>query len=203
MSHPVPFPWPSHLQEWRTERLLLRELLPSDAEIILALRSDARVNRYLDRNPCKDLQEALEFIRGINLRVSGGESLYWALALKDSGKMTGTLCLWNFSPDRTQAEIGYELLPQYQGQGIMKEAVRAVLGYGFESLGLERISAWSHPENLPSIRLLMDLAFSRDQGKEELISAPQPEHSFFLLRDTYNASLYQKSPYVGFGDPDC
>src|SRR4051794_24792320 len=101
-----------------TERLLLRKLEITDTDQVFRLRSDEAVNKFLDRNKAESAAEASAFIVKINNGIEHHEWLYWAIALKkDPSLMIGTICLWNFSADDV-AEIGYELMPAFQGMGI-------------------------------------------------------------------------------------
>ncbi len=78
----------------------------------------------------------------------------WAISYKDTEKALGTICLWNFNKDQTIAELGYDLATEHQGKGIMSEAVKAVIAYGFDTLELNKIEAFTHFENTASIHLL-------------------------------------------------
>src|SRR4051812_35270948 len=91
-----------------SDRLILRPLSEMDKEAIFFLRSDKTVNEFIDRKKPASLDEALMFIKDINARVDKGESIYWAISLKDKPELIGTICLWNFSTDNKVAEIGYE-----------------------------------------------------------------------------------------------
>jgi len=137
-----------------TGRLTLRRLTMDDANEIFAIRSDERVNKYLDRAGCKTIDEAREFINKINTGIANNESVYWAIALKSKPGLIGTICLWNISKEQSKAEIGFELLPQYQGKGYMQEAVTAVIEYGFKTMKLRAIEGEVDPNNARSIKLL-------------------------------------------------
>ena len=137
-----------------THRLLLRPLNISDAPEILQLRSDPKVNEFLDRAGSVTLAEARQFIRKIKTGITQKESFYWAITLKGSETLIGTICLWNFSADGSQAEIGYELNPAHQRQGIMQEALAKVVEYAFGSLKLEAVRALCRADNTRSLRLL-------------------------------------------------
>ena len=71
----------------------------------------------------------------------------------------GVVCLWNFSTNGQQAEIGYELLPKFQGKGLMVEVVAAVVRYGFEVLNLQQITAVSHVDNAKSLKVMESVGF--------------------------------------------
>ena len=151
----------------KTGRLTLRQLLGSDANQILALRSDEDVNKYLDREPSKSIDDAINFIQAINGNIQRNESIYWAIALNGTDKLVGTICLFSFSGDNSKAEIGYELLPAFQGKGIMQEAISKVMDFGMQHIGLDTIEAYTHSENQRSARLLEKFNFKRHGDVED------------------------------------
>lgn len=125
-----------------TERLLLRKLVPADAAAVFSLRSDERVNQFLDRPKMHSVEEAEKFIEKINLGIKNREWLYWAIDLKSSpSSLSGTACLWNFNGDRTVAELGYELLPGFHGKGMMHEAIRTLIDFAFDEIKLKTIKS--------------------------------------------------------------
>lgn len=138
----------------RTERLNFRPLTIHDADDIYFLRSDKKINEYLIRKQASCRQDALDFILMIQKNFSLNQWLYWALSLHSHSKLAGTICLFNIDAECTTAELGYELMPDYQGKGFMQEAVVQVLDYGFSQLELHSITATVHVDNTKSIRLL-------------------------------------------------
>ena len=148
----------------KTERLTLRQLSVNDDKEIFALRSDKQVNKYLDRQPSNTIEDARNFIQKIAEIVKQNESIYWAITLTNNDKLVGTICLFNFSNENDQAEIGYELLPDFQGQGIMQEAISKVIAFGFDVLGLKTIEAYTHLENENSSRLLEKYNFKKQEN---------------------------------------
>jgi [ribosomal protein S5]-alanine N-acetyltransferase len=150
----------------KTERLTLRQLRSSDDKQIFALRSNDTVNKYLDRKPAKSIDDAKNFIKTINENIRRNDSIYWAITLNDTDKLIGTICLFNFSDDHSKAEIGYELLPYFQGKGFMQEASSKVIHFGFQHVGLQTIEAYTHSENQSSTRLLEKLKFKRDSAAD-------------------------------------
>lgn len=137
-----------------TARLTLRQLSTDDDKEIFAIRSDERVNKYLDRAGCKTVDEARQFIDKINTGIANNECIYWVIARKNKPGLIGTICLWNISKEHSKAEIGFELLPDYQGKGFMQEAVTAVIEYGFKTMKLRLIEGVVDPNNARSIKLL-------------------------------------------------
>lgn len=150
----------------RTERLILRQLVSTDDNEIFALRSDKNVNKYLDRTPGRSIDDAKIFIRTINENILRNDSIYWAITLTGADKVVGTICLFDFSADNLKAEIGYELIPDFQGKGIMQEAAAKVITFGIQQIGLNSIEAYTHSENERSIRLLEKFDFNKSGAGE-------------------------------------
>lgn len=155
-----------------TERLTLRQLTESDKQEIFALRSDIHINKYLNRQPCKSLEDATKFIDKINDNIKNGDFMYWAITITGNKNIVGTICLFDFSDEEDKCEIGYELLTNYQGQGIMKEAAEKIIEYGVHTIGLKRIEAVTHKDNHSSTRLLEKCGFKKaddsDQANKDL-----------------------------------
>ena len=137
-----------------TDRLLLRPLNETDQDTVFRLRSDDLVNQYLDRPPCLSPEDAIHFIQAIQHKITIRESMYWAISLKETDTLIGTICLFHFSEDLQIAEIGFELMPVYQGKGFMQEALTAILTLSFEVLKIHTIAAVTHMNNHPCIFLL-------------------------------------------------
>ena len=163
IKHFTPFP------TLTTERLTLRQLLINDEEQIFTLRSDSEINKYLDRPLSKTLEDARNFIHTVNENINKNISLYWAITLRDSNTFVGTICLYGFSDENDNCEIGYELLTNFEGQGIMKEAVEIVIGYAFNTIKLQKIEAFLHKDNQRSINLLEKLLFRNSNKPDETI----------------------------------
>lgn len=142
-----------------TERLTLRQLKGNDEQEIFRLRADPAINKYLDRQRSETIEDARSFINKINENIKQGDSLYWAITLSDQGILVGTICLFGFSADNHRAETGFELLNNFQGQGIMKEAAEKVIDYAFNRMDVKRLDAFVHKNNQRSIKLLEKLLF--------------------------------------------
>ena len=150
----------------KTERLTLRQLVSSDANEIFALRSNDSVNKYLNRKPAKSIDDAKTFIETINKNIQRNDSIYWAITLTGTNKLIGTICLFDLSDDNLKAEIGYELLPDFQGKGIMQETASKVIDFGIRHIGLNSIEAYTHSENQHSTRLLEKFNFKKNGAGE-------------------------------------
>jgi [ribosomal protein S5]-alanine N-acetyltransferase len=151
------------LPELRTPRLVLRRITPADAPALFALRTDARVLTYLDREPETSLADIEALIGRIDAALTGNTGTNWAVArAEDDTQLIGTCGLWRLTPEHHRGEIGYMLSPTAWGVGLMQEAAYAVCRYGFEQLKLHSIEGNVNPHNAASIRLLERLGFVRE-----------------------------------------
>lgn len=157
----------NHLPEIRSERLFLRRLEPSDWEMISYLRTDKTVNKFVKRPGAGSKEKALEFITKTNRGIDNKTIYYWCMSQNNDPKMIGSICLWNFSEDRKTAEVGYDLSPEFQGKGLMSEALRGVVEFGFNDLNLDRIEAYTHSGNNSSKKLLERNKFGWVSGKTD------------------------------------
>lgn len=151
----------------KTDRLSLKEINESHVDDILKIRSNEIINEFVQRNSPKNNYDALQFILTIKERIQNNQTFYWGISLKDQPNLIGTICLWNFSEDRSVSEVGYELLPEYHRQGIMSEALNAVLDFAFNELHLHEILAMTHKLNENSKGLLLKNDFVLQDGVED------------------------------------
>lgn len=174
-----PFP------ELKTERLLLRRLIMDDRYELMWLRSDDRVNRYLERGKSMNINEATDFVAKIDKNLEEDKSGYWVICLAENRTLIGTICLWHFEPEKDQVELGYELSPMYQGKGIMHEAARKIIEYAFDTIRAKIIVAITDPHNEPSKKLLERFDFKQDT-KHHYVSTGEAEGQmvYFLLADS-------------------
>ena len=150
----------------QTERLSLRKLSLDDANEIFFLRSDERVNKFMERLRAASLEDVHNFINKTNHEIENNECVDWAITFKDDSGLIGSICFWNISIEENKAEVGYELLPDFQRKGIAQEALSAVINYGFDVVKLQTIEAYTHKENVASIKLIEKFGFTRDLKEE-------------------------------------
>jgi ribosomal-protein-alanine N-acetyltransferase len=143
-----------------TARLVLRQLQPDDAEALFTILSDAHAMQFYGSEPHHTLDETQELIRKMQARYAQREVLRWGITLQGDDRLIGSCGLNQFDPGFHRAETGYSLNPAFWGQGIMFEAMSAVLTYGFHMLNLHRIEAIIDKENERSKKLLLRLGFT-------------------------------------------
>lgn len=145
-----------------TERLVLRELRPSDADLVLAMRSDPEVMRHVNRPLAQTMDDALALIELINSRGAAGESVQWAITGKGSDRFIGIIGFWRIVKEHYHAELGYTIAREHWGQGYATEAIAATLAFGFGTLGFHRVEAITRPQNNASIRALEKNGFLQE-----------------------------------------
>ena len=155
------------LPKIRTERLVLKRIPDSDGAAYARLAGDVERNRFwgydyresLGRKTA-DEKFFLRLIRN-DWRRRGEMSL----GIYESGRLIGEAVLHRFGY-RGQAEVGVRLLPEYEGRGYAREAVRAATDYAFIAFGVERMEAKCYKENARSASML-EGAGMRRCGEDE------------------------------------
>lgn len=144
-----------------TERLLIRNFAPADAEAFFAYKALPASTAFQFWRP-KTLGEIEEFISRMQSveTDAAGEWLQLALCAREGGALVGDAGI--HFVDKEQAEIGYTLSPAHRGRGYATEAVPAILGYLFEPLQKHRVSASVDPRNTPSAAVLERLGFRKE-----------------------------------------
>ena len=160
----------SHIPTLETDRLILRGMRVSDAEDMFEYARRPSVTQYLTWNPHTDPAETREYLTYVGQRYRTGDFYDWAVVDRESGHMIGTCGFTSFNCPHDTAEIGYVLNPTYQGKGLATEAVRRLLDFGFDELGLHRIEAHFMEGNDASRRLMERVGmtfegFSRESMK--------------------------------------
>ncbi|MBY6185653.1 GNAT family N-acetyltransferase [Marinobacter hydrocarbonoclasticus] len=143
-----------------TARLTLRPVNEHDAPALFPLYADAEAMRFWSRPPFTALSEAEQLVqRG----VEGWEqqqSMMWVVEAE--GVVAGTISLFSLSEQNRRAEIGYMLARPFWQQGIMSEALTAIIALAFGPMDLNRLEADIDPDNVASARLLQRLGFAHE-----------------------------------------
>lgn len=147
----------------KSDKLALRKIKVLDRYAYFKLRTNDQVNQYIDRPAPKYLKEVTQHILNLNDFIKAGDGIIWAIEITNGHNFIGTIGLRNFNKNRTKAEIGYELLPAFQKQGFMHQALKLVTEYGFNKLKLKLIEAVIHPDNLASQNLVLKSGFKENQ----------------------------------------
>lgn len=145
-----------------TDRLILRRMQAADAQAIFRILSDEEVTQYYDEAAFTALSQANEQIEAWETGYNHRRCIRWGVALKEDGVVIGSCGFYGTHSWHMRGSIGYELARPFWRQGIMSEALKAILALGFREMDLNRIDAVVMPENTASIRLLEKLGFCNE-----------------------------------------
>ena len=149
--------------ERETERLVLREMTLQDLEFYFHHFNIKEIIEGCCFPGPKDLETAKEELELYCINpFKEGRGLRWGITLKGDDKLIGTCGIYDWKKTSQSAEIGYDLDPAYWRQGIMTEALKALLIVGFEKMGLNRIQAIIDSKNKRSIKLVRGLGFKKE-----------------------------------------
>ena len=159
----------------RTERLLLRPLVQSDAEDVFEWVSDPVVNRYLPYSLYKNIPQVEAWIASLK-----DEENVFAFCLKDTGKVIGS---GDVSQNRTDSAYGlcYNLNRAYWGKGYATEAAKAMIQWAYTSLGVRDFTAQHANANPASGNVIRKCGFQFDH---------YGQCSRFDGSETFEASCY-------------
>ena len=144
-----------------TRDLHLRPQKMTDADAMFEMLSDPKSMKYWS-HPVTDYETATQKMREDLESDARGDSLCWAVTMSGNDIMIGKCILFHFSQENYRAEIGFILNRKYWRQGLMHQAVAAVIAFAFNTLKLHRIEADTDPENVGSLALLEKLGFERE-----------------------------------------
>ena len=150
-----------------TERLLLRRVDNNDYKEVLALRSNPETMKYIPRPLLKNEEEAFARIAMIENKIINKEGINWAITIKDDPRLIGIIGHYRIQLENYRAEIGYMILPEFNGLGIVTEAVKEVVKYGFDIMKLHSIEAVIDPDNIASAKVLEKNGFVKEAHFKE------------------------------------
>ncbi len=141
------------IPRFETERLLLREYLPTDLDFFLQMLANRRVIQYLIRTEPWPREQVERWLNSCQGRWDQDGVGFWILEEKAGSQPIGWSGL-NKIPETAEVEVLYALDEPYWGKGLATEAARFSVRYGLTDLGLEEIIGLVIPENIASARVL-------------------------------------------------
>lgn len=142
-----------------SEHLILRKMTLADKQPLFQIRSDSRMHTHTDTKPDATLRDTEAYIERMLKGIEDSRWIIWAIEHKPSQAVIGTISIWNIDVPKMTAELAYGIVPEFQGQGLMKEALKQVISFGFQTLRLNTLEAYTEQSNLPSRKLLETCGF--------------------------------------------
>ena len=171
-----------------TERLILRQIQLGDAEAVFETFSDEAVMEFYGEIPHRSVEESRALIRRQHTWYAQRGGIRWGVTRKGEDRVIGSCGFFKFDEDFQRAELGYELARAHWRQGIMREALRAIIPFAFDEMGLSRIEAVVDDTNEPSKALLRSLGFSHEGTLRKRFffrGRFWDEHYFGLLKEEW------------------
>ena len=130
-----------------TPRLRIRRMTMQDAADIYGYSRDPEVARHVLWDAHRSIGDSRAYLRYMLRRYRQRDPASWGIEWKETGEIIGTIGFMWIQSDNSAAEVGYSLARNYWNRGIMTEALKAVIDYGFGRLNLNRIEAQHETTN--------------------------------------------------------
>jgi ribosomal-protein-alanine N-acetyltransferase len=172
-----------------TQRLLLRQITQEDDQSLLEVLSDEDTCKYLTHNAVNDIESIKRMIAGMQSFFDEKQRIRWGIAQKTDNTIVGHCGFFDIDKFNCSAEISYCLKSGSWGQGIMTEALDAMLKFGFEDYGFNRIVAKVMKGNAGSIKVLQKLGFVEEGILRESLYKNGQYHDlivFSVLKSEYH-----------------
>lgn len=151
-------------KQLKTPRLILRPLTVADAPAMYKnWASDSEVTRYLRWLPHADVSVTYEYLAFVEQEYSDPAVYQWAIVPKDLGEPIGTISVVGRDETVESVIIGYCIGKDWWGRGITAEALRELLRFFFEEVGVNRIEL-KHDVNNPNSGKVMEKCGMRYEG---------------------------------------
>lgn len=203
-SHPRAFPGRDRQLEvllmstfpvLHTQRLTLREIVPSDADALCAIHDPSERMKLFGADPLPDRAAAEKLVSVFaSWRELPNPGIRWGIDITGQPGLVGTCGLFMWHRAYKRCTIGYELSSSVEGRGYMHEALCAVIEWGWREMDLNRIEAGVHPDNAGSLKVLRRLGFQQEGLARQLGFWRGAFHDMFQL-----ALLRQDWPPAGAG----
>lgn len=151
-----------------TRNLLLRRMDYNDIQDLYEMRKDPRMIEYTDSKLEESVEETKAYIDKMNQGIDDNKWIVWAMEHKQSKKVIGSISIWNINREKNSGELGYGIIPDYQGLGLMKESLLKVVEYGLKKMKLGMLDAYTEENNIKSIKLLEKCNFVEIDRVEDI-----------------------------------
>ncbi len=160
----------------------LRPITVDDAARIHEGSADPDSQRWLGQLPAPyTLNDALDYVEKRRELEATGQCVTWAIADPDDDRLLGTILWFNWTAG-VECEVGYWTHPEARGRGLMTAAVRLVTGHVFETLEVQRVTAFAAADNVASRRVI-ERAGYRLYGIERYGAWVRDDHVDMALYD--------------------
>jgi [ribosomal protein S5]-alanine N-acetyltransferase len=144
--------------ELRSDRLMLRRITVNDKVKVFEGLSNKDVIRYygVSYDTLDSIQEQMDWYEYLE---DSGTGLWWAITDDKDGTFYGACGLSDIDFEHLKAEVGIWILPEYWGKGLMSEASKLMLHYGFNRINLHRLEGTVEAGNEVALKAFQKLGF--------------------------------------------
>jgi ribosomal-protein-alanine N-acetyltransferase len=177
-----------------TERLILRKICLDDAEDIFEYAVEPDVATYVSWEPHTSIKDSINFINSLTQRYEKTGLSEWGLVYKKNKKCIGTCGYLWWHTYHARAELGFALSKKYWNRGLMTEALREVVKFGFEKMKLNRIEARCFIANRASENVMQKIGMKFEGIQRE---------GLFTKGEYYDLKVYSilRREYYGETEP--
>ena len=177
-------------QTLSTERLYLKEVTPELYRYLFEHSSEEEFKTFFDLDDALMEQAKERYKKGIT--YYGVTFKYFMVQDKETQKTIGTCGYYRWYPEHDRAEFGYVMSnTEFRQKGLMKEAAKRLIRFGFEDMGLHRIEAFASPDNIPSIKILEGFGMQYEGLMREHYlrnGVYEPSACYSILKHEYDAN---------------
>jgi ribosomal-protein-alanine N-acetyltransferase len=158
-----------NLPQLETPRLVLRKATPSDMPAVFAYASNPEVTRYLRWGPHKTQKETENYLNEVLEEYRQGLDGPWLVEHKENQTVIGQIHLMEVDSQHRKAQVGFVLSKSCWNQGMMTEALRKVLVYAFDKIGLNRVEGLCIRENRAAARVMEKAGMKKEADLREYL----------------------------------
>ena len=149
-----------------TDRIRLRQFNAADLEHVFKGLSHPDVIKYygVSFGSLEATKEQMTWFSNLEKNATG---IWWAICSKSDGTFLGAAGLNDLDKENKKAEIGFWLLPENWGRGIIAEAVPLILTHAYNNLGLHKVEAFVETENENCKKALLKLKFKLESTQKD------------------------------------
>ena len=142
--------------------MIFRLVISTDWPQLVLLRGNAETMKYIPRPLCKTEADCLFLISKFDDGIDTNAGINWGMVSKETNLLIGLISFHIILKQHFRAEIGYMILPEHRGKGLVSEGIQRLLKYGFQTLKLHSVEAIIDPENLASEAVLLRNNFVKE-----------------------------------------
>jgi ribosomal-protein-alanine N-acetyltransferase len=143
-----------------TERLILRNYHETDLVNLHTLKSNSSVWMYSDKDVLTDIEETKKYLDITLQNYKRSKFEFQVLYLKNTEEYIGEAGILSYRLNSNRGVLGYNLLPEYWGNGYATEITKSLVKYSFEVIKMERVEALVADGNVSSRRVLEKSGFT-------------------------------------------